>query len=129
MLALLRLHSLLEPFFHKGLNGGRQISHLLVAPLLEGLLHTTRLMSDRGYRITILVVPATFLGVVSQMGANLVLAVLAERRGLALLRNLFTGIPIGRTLLGSFFGDCRSGCFLHLRLETSLVLLVHDALD
>jgi hypothetical protein len=34
VLALLGFHRLLKPFFHYGLNGSRQISHLLVTPLL-----------------------------------------------------------------------------------------------
>jgi hypothetical protein len=32
---LLGFHRHLKPFFHYGLNGSRQISHLLVAPFLE----------------------------------------------------------------------------------------------
>ncbi len=128
-LALLRFHSLLEPLFHQGLNGGRQISHLLVAPLFEGLLCITGLMSGCSYRIAVLVVPATFLGVVSQMGPTLHLAVLAELCGLAFLRDSFTKISRSRMLLGASLGDRVSGCLLRLCLETSLVLLVHDMLN
>jgi hypothetical protein len=69
MFAFLGLHCLLETFFHQGLNGGRQISHLLVAPHFEGLLCITGLMSGRGHGITHPIIPATFLGVVSKMGA------------------------------------------------------------
>jgi hypothetical protein len=126
-LTLLGLHCLLEPFFLQGLNGGRQISHLLVAPFFEGLLCITGLMNGCGHGITHPIVPATFLGVVSQMGATLLsLAILAELCGLALLGDSFTGIPRGRMLLGTSLGIHRSRCFLCLCLETSLVLPLHD---
>jgi hypothetical protein len=129
MLALLGLHCFLEPFFHQGLNCGHQISHLLVTPLFRGLLCITGLTSGHGHGIAHPVVPATFLGVVSEMGAAVCLAVLAELCGHALLWDSFTGIPRGRTLLGGSLGDRGSGCFLRLCLETSLMPLVHDALD
>ncbi len=67
-LVLLGFHCFLEPFCCEKLNGGRQISHLLVAPIFEGLLCITGLMRGRHHGITHLVVPVTFLGVVSQMG-------------------------------------------------------------
>ncbi len=128
-LAFLGLHCLLEPFSHQGLNGGHQISHLLVALLFEGLLCITGLMSSRGHGITHSAILATFLGVVPQMETALSLAVLAELCGLALLWDSFIGTPRGRMLLGTSLGNCRSGCFLCLCLETSLMFLVHDALD
>jgi hypothetical protein len=103
-LAFLRLHSLLKPFPYNGLNGGHQISYLLVPPFLG----ISGLKSSHSYRGTILVVPATFFGVVSQMGAALVLAVLAELCGLGLLWDLFTGISRCRMLLGTSLGDCGS---------------------
>jgi hypothetical protein len=65
VLALLEFHCLLKPFFHYGLNGSRQISHLLVNPLLGGWLCITGLTSGHGHGIAHPVVPATFLGVVS----------------------------------------------------------------
>ncbi len=86
-------------------------------------------MSRRGYGIAVFVIPATFLGVVSQMGATIVLAVLAELCWLAILPDSFTGIPRSRTLLGASPVNHRSGCLLFFCLETSLVFLIHDALD
>ncbi len=113
-LANLGFHCFLEPFFHHGLNGGRQVSHLHVAPLFRGLLGITRLMSGHGHEIAHSVIPATFLGVVSQMGLTLCLAVLAELVGLALLWDSFTRIPRGRTLLGSSLSNRRCRLFLCL---------------
>jgi hypothetical protein len=124
-LALFGFHCFLKPLFCHGLNGGRQISHLLVAPFLRGWLCITGLTSGRGYGIAISVIPATLLGVVSHMGPALCLAVLAELVGLALLQDSFTGLPRGRTLLGTSLSNHRSRCFLCLCLMTSLVLLVH----
>jgi hypothetical protein len=49
-----------------------------------------------------------FFGVMSQMGVALILAVLAELCGLDLLLDLFTKIPRGRMLLGTYLADCRS---------------------
>jgi hypothetical protein len=93
------IHCFPEPFFHQGLNIGRQISHLLVAPFFGGLLCITGLMNSRGHGIDHPVVPATFRGVVSGMGAALSLAVLAELCALALLWDLFTEIPRGLEVL------------------------------
>jgi hypothetical protein len=84
-LAFLGFHCLFKPFFHYGLNGSRQISHLLVAPLRRGQLCITGLTFGRGHGIAHPTIPATFLGVVSQMGPALCFAVLAELAGLALL--------------------------------------------
>jgi hypothetical protein len=67
------------------------MSHFLVALLLEGLLCIRGLKIGCSYGVTILVVPATFFGVLSQMGAALVLAMLAE--------------PCGR---GLFWDSCNS---------------------
>ncbi len=128
-LVLPGLHCSLEPFFYQGLNGGHQISHLLVAPLFRGLLCITGHMSGRSHGIAHPIVPATFLGVVSEMKATLSLAVLAKLCGLALLWDSFIGTPSGRTLLGSSLVNRGSRCFLCLCLETSLMPLVHDALD
>jgi hypothetical protein len=61
-------------------------------------------MSSRGHGIAHPVVPATFLGVVSEMGAALSLAVL-ELVGFDFLWELFTGITRGRMLLGSSLGN------------------------
>jgi hypothetical protein len=95
-LALLGFHCFLKPFFHQGLNSGRQVSHLLATPLFRGLLCITRLTSGRGHGIAHPVIPATFLGVMSENGAARCLAVLAELVRLALLWDSFTGIPKGR---------------------------------
>ncbi len=126
---LLGFHRFLKPFFHHGLNGGRQISHLLVAPLLRGWLCITGLTSGLSHGIAHPVIPATLLGVVSQIGPTLCLAVLAELVGLGLLWDSYTGVPGDRTLLGTSLSDCGSRCFLRLHLLTSLVLLVHDVFD
>jgi hypothetical protein len=128
-LTFLGLHCFLEPFLHNGLNSIRQISHLLVAPRFGGWLRTTGLTPGRGHGITIPVVPATLLGVVSQVGPAFCLAMLAKLAGLALLRDSFTGASRGGTLLGTSLGNRGSGCFLCLCLETSLVLLVHDTFN
>jgi hypothetical protein len=72
-----------------------------------------------------------FLGVVSQVGPTLHLAVLAKLAGPNLLRDSqFPGTPIRGMLLGTSFGSRRSSVrFFGLRLERSVVLLVHDSLD
>jgi hypothetical protein len=94
-LVLLGFHCFLKPFFHDGLNSSRQISNLLVAPQFGGRLCTTGLMSGCSHGIAILVVPAAFLGNVSQVGPALRLAVLTELAGFALIRDSFTGASRG----------------------------------
>ncbi len=129
VLALLEFHHFHKPLFQEGLNGGHQVSHLLVAPLLRGLLRITGLTSGCGHGIAHPVIPATFLGVVSQMGPALCLAVLAELVGLALLWDSFTGVTRGRMLLRTSLSNRGSSCFLCLCLLTSLMPLFHDAFD
>jgi hypothetical protein len=84
-LALLTLHCFLKPLFNQGLNGGRQKSHLLVAPFLSGLLSISGLTLERRNKTPISVIPTTFLGIVSQMGSALCLALLAKLAGPSLL--------------------------------------------
>jgi hypothetical protein len=95
------------------------------------MLCITGLTFGRSHEIAHPVVPATFLGVVSEVGVALSFgfAVLAELIGLALLRDSITGICRGRMLLGSSLGNRKSRCFLCLCLQTSFMPLVHDAFD
>ncbi len=88
-------------------------------------------MLERGNGIPIFVVPTAFLGVVSQVGPTLCLAVLAKLAGPSLLWDLqFTGTSKCGMLLGTSFGSRGSSVpFLGLCLERSVVLLVHDSLD
>jgi hypothetical protein len=72
--------------------------------LLEGLLGFNGLDCGRGYGIVILVVLATLVGVVSQVGAALALATLAELHRLSFLWDLFTRVFRCRTLLGTSLG-------------------------
>jgi hypothetical protein len=80
------------------------MSHLLVAALLEGLLSIGGLNSRSGYGIAILVVLTILVGVVSQMGAALALATLAELFRPCFLRDSFTGVSRCRMLLGTCLG-------------------------
>ena len=106
------------------------MSHLLVAPILSRLLSIVRLTLEQRNGIPISVVPMAFLGIVSQMGPALCLAVLAKLAGSSLLwDSQFTGISRRRMLFGTSFGGRRSSCcFLGLCLESSIVLLIHDSL-
>jgi hypothetical protein len=124
-LVFLELHCFLKPFLHNQLNGSRQISHLLVAPQFGGRLCTTGLMCRRSHGIAIPVVPATLLGVMSQVGPALCLAMLAELTGLGLLWDLFTGASRGGTLLGTSLGNCRSGVLSRLEMYHTNVLMYH----
>jgi hypothetical protein len=125
----LGLSHLLKPLFHSGLNGSRQISHLLVAPKFWRWLRTCGLTSGCGHGIAIPVVPAALLGVVSQVGPALCLAVLAKLAGLALLWDLLVGIPRARMLLRTSLGDVGTRRILCLCLVDNFVLLFHDMLD
>ncbi len=100
-------------------------------PFLSGLLCICGLTLERGNGIPISIIPMAFLGVVSQVGPTLCLAVLAKLAGPNLLRDLqFTGTSRHEMLLGTSFGSCRSHvCFLGLCLERSIVLCIHDLLD
>jgi hypothetical protein len=81
---------------------------MLVAPLLEGLLSIRELNSGRGYGIVILVILATLVGVVSQMWAPLVLAMLVELCWPCFLWDLFTGVSRCGMLLGTLLCACRN---------------------
>ncbi len=103
---------------------------LLVAPFLSELFCIRGLTLERENGIPISVVPTAFLGIVSEVGPALHLAVLEKLAGPSLLwDSQFTGISRRRMLLGTSFGGRGSSCcFFGLCLESSIVLLIHDSL-
>jgi hypothetical protein len=100
MFLLLRLCCLLELFFDQGLNSGWYIKHLLVDPLLKGLLRFRGLTCCHCYGIAILAIIATLVGVVSQMRAALILAMLAKICRLCFLGTCSPGFPGAECFLG-----------------------------
>jgi hypothetical protein len=80
-------------------NDSSKIRHLLVAHLLERLLSIGGLNSGHGYGVAVLVILATLIGVVSQMGAALGFAMLTEFCRPCFLWDSFTGVPRRGTLL------------------------------
>jgi hypothetical protein len=85
------------------------MSNLLVTPFLSRLLSIGGLTLERRNEIPISVVSTAFLGIVSQMGSALCLAVLAKLAGPSLLWDLqFPRTSRGRTLLGTSLGGSGS---------------------
>jgi hypothetical protein len=86
---VLFLHSFLKPLSHDRLNSICEESHLLVIPVPifpVGLL-LVGLLSCCCCSLTILVVLATFLGIVGRVGPTIILAMLAEFCGASFLRD------------------------------------------